>query len=92
MARNPMKNLHLPLPESVYSQLQAEARRTGRPFTALVREAVDQWLADLQRRRVHEAILRYAREAGGTADDLDSELEAAGVEHLLDTVGRRIAR
>jgi predicted DNA-binding protein len=92
MPRAPMKNLHLPLPDSVYSRLQTEAQRTGRPSTALAREAVEQWLAELHRSQLHEAILDYAREAGGTAEDLDSELEAAGVEHLLETERRRTAR
>ena len=85
MTRSAIKNMHLPLPESVYARLRAEALRTRRPATSLVREAVDQWLADLQRRQVHEAIVDYAREAGGTTDDLDPELEAAGIHHLLAT-------
>lgn len=78
-----MKNMHLPLPEPVYARLRAEARRAGRPATALVREAVDQWLADIHRRRLHEAILSYAGAAGGTTDDLGPELEALGIDHLL---------
>jgi hypothetical protein len=32
-----------------------------------------------------EALADYARRAGGPADDLDPELEAAGIDHLLAT-------
>ena len=33
MTRVAMKNMHLPLPESVYDRLRVEAQRTGRPAT-----------------------------------------------------------
>src|SRR5438105_3468654 len=83
--RATMKNMRLPLPESVYARLRAEARRTRRPATELAREAIDQWLAELQRRQVREAILNYTSDADGTTDDLDPELEAAGIDQLLAT-------
>lgn len=92
MPRTPMENLHLPLPESVYACLQAEARRAGRPSTVLVREAVDLWLADLRRRRLDEAIQSYADGAAGTTDDLDPELEAAEVDHAIALHGRQHPR
>lgn len=88
MPRFPLKNLHVPLPEPLHRRLRAEAERAQRPVTALAREAIDCWLAEQQRRLVHEAIQAYALGAGGTADDLDGPLEAAAVEHLRD-VGHR---
>ena len=86
MPRTDMKNLHVPLPELLYQRLCAEAKRAHRPVTVLAREAIDRWLAEKHRASIHEAISAYAREVGGTRDDFDTELEAAGVEHWLATV------
>lgn len=83
MLRGGMKNLHVPLPDALYRRLRAEAERSGRPATDLAREAIAAWLAEQERLVTHQAIAAYAQETAGTADDLDTELEAAGVEHLL---------
>lgn len=82
MPKTDMKNLHVPLPQPLYRRLRAEAKRAQRPATALAREAIDLWLAQQYRAAVHEAISTYARRVAGTSDDLDAEMEAAGVEHL----------
>lgn len=37
------------------------------------------------RQRRHEELLAFAKEFGGTELDLNEELEAAAVEHLLET-------
>ncbi len=84
-----MKNLHVPLPEPLYKRLRTEAERAQRPTTELAREAIDRWLADQQRRLLHDAIRIYARETAGTRDDLDKEMESAAVEHLAAADGRR---
>jgi len=55
------------------------------PATTVAREAIDFWLRQLQRKIRHDAIAAYAAEAAGTALDLDTGLEAAGVEHLAET-------
>ena len=78
-----MRNIHVPLPEPAYTMLREEAKRTGRPATVLVREAVEDWLRD--RRRAEVA--RYAAEYGGTEADLDPDLEAASIESLLGAEG-----
>ena len=80
-----MKNFHLPLPERTYEGLRVEAERTGVPSTALAREAVDSWLRQQYRKARHEAIATYAAEMAGTHLDLDSDLESAGIEHLVNT-------
>jgi hypothetical protein len=80
-----MKNFHLPLPEDTYARLRAEAERTQVPATALAREAIDLWLRQQLRKARYDAIAAYAKEMAGTSSDLDAELEAAGIEHLLDT-------
>lgn len=83
MPRAPLKNLHVPLPEPLYRRLRAEAERARRPGTHLAREAIERWLAEQQRRLLHDAIQTYARETAGTRDDLDGEMEAAAIGHLL---------
>ena len=80
-----MKNFHVPLAEDLYEQLRSEAERSKTPATALAREAIDFWLRQRRRRTRHDAIAAYAAEAAGTPADLDRDLEAAGVEHLLSS-------
>jgi len=78
-----MKNFHLPLPDPVYTRLREESERSRVPATTLAREAIDAWLRHQERQARHRAIAEYAAEMAGTQFDLDAELEAAGVEHLL---------
>ena len=78
-----MKNFHLPLPERTYTDLRAEAERTGVPATTLARDAVDSWLRQQHRKARHEAIAAYAAQMAGTNLDLDTDLESAGIEHLV---------
>ena len=40
------------------------------------------------RKERHDAISAYAEEFGGTSVDLDPELEAAGIEHLVKLRGK----
>jgi hypothetical protein len=80
-----MKNFHLPLPELTYAHLRAEAERTQVPATALAREAIDWWLRERVREARHHSIAAYAAEMAGTDLDLDPDLEAAAMEHLLRT-------
>jgi len=78
-----MRNFHLPLPEEVYRDLREEAVRTSRPATALARQAIELWLRHRRKVARHEAIAAFAAENAGSPLDLDSELEAASLEHLL---------
>ncbi len=79
-----MKNFHLPLPEDTYALLRAEADRMQVPATTLAREAVDSWLRQQLRKVRQEAIAAYATEVAGTSFDLDTDLESAAIENLLD--------
>jgi len=78
-----MPNFHVPLPDNVYRDLREEAARSSRPATALVRQAIEQWLHERRRVARHEAIAAFAVENAGGPLDLDTELETASVEHLL---------
>ena len=85
-----MKNFHLPLPDETYADLRAEAARAQVPATALAREAIDWWLREQLRKARHDRIAAYAAEIAGTDLDLDPDLEAAGIEHLVKA--RRTAK
>jgi hypothetical protein len=80
-----MKNFHLPLPEPTYTLLRAEAERTQVPATTLAREAIDSWLKSQARKARHDRIASYAAKMAGTGLDLDSALEAAAINHLVNT-------
>lgn len=76
------RNFHLPLPEPLYRRLRAESRRSGRPATRVVREALERHLREQERLAVHEAIVEYAVEMAGTGADLDEDLQEASLESL----------
>ena len=76
------KNFHLPLPEGLYERLRSEAQRSKTPATRLVRKALECFLAERERQAVHDAVVEYATRMAGTPEDLDEELEAAGLESL----------
>lgn len=40
------------------------------------------WLEEQDKLALHEQIASYAEEMAGTCDDLDEQLEVAGLEHL----------
>ena len=83
MLKTAMKNLHVPLPETLYLELRAEADRERRPATEVARQAIDDWLAERKRKQIYDALQEYARKMAGTGVDLDPELEASGIECLL---------
>jgi hypothetical protein len=81
-------NLHVPLPEELHEKLRAEARKSGQPATELAREGI-RLLLDLRRREaIHAEIAKYAETVAGSRADLDEDLEAAAVRHLLESEER----
>jgi metal-responsive CopG/Arc/MetJ family transcriptional regulator len=84
MSTATLKNLHVPLPDELNRELRAEAKRSGQPATELAREAIRNLLEHRKRETLHSEIAAYATAVAGTQQDLDSDLEAASVEHLLD--------
>ncbi|HVA93151.1 MAG TPA: hypothetical protein VNL71_25305 [Chloroflexota bacterium] len=81
-SKEAVRNFHVPLPEQLYQHLKAEAAHSQRSANALAREAIAVWLATQERIRLDREVLDYATALAGTADDLDPELEAAGLELL----------
>lgn len=79
-----MKNFHLPLPEGTYTELRAAANRCRQPTTKLAREAIELWLRQNRKAARHDAIAAFAAACAGTPMDLDPDLEAASVEHLVE--------
>ena len=84
MKKIPLRNFHVPLSEELYKQLRAEADRSQQSATALARDAIAWWLQQRQQAALDESIRAYAAQGAGTSVDLDQELEAASVDHLLD--------
>ena len=78
------RNFHVPLPEEMHTALRDEAAKSGRPATALAREAIEAFLRRRQKIALHESIASYARTQAGTRSDLDPELERAAIERLID--------
>ena len=78
-----MKNFHLPLPDETYAGLRTAAERSKLPATVLAREAIAWWLRQEARRIRHAEVAAYASEMAGTSLDLDPDMEAAGIEHLV---------
>lgn len=76
------RNFHVPLPDDLYLALQAEAARAKKPANAVARDAIVQWLESRHQARIDAAVQVYATTVAGTAEDLDVELEAAGLELL----------
>lgn len=77
-----MKNFHVPLPDETYDRIRVAAGRSEVPATVLAREAIDHWVRQQPRKARHDAIAAYAAETAGTSLDLDTDLEAAGIEYL----------
>jgi predicted transcriptional regulator len=77
-------NLHVLLDEDLHRRLHSAATRKQRPATTLARDAIRRWVEEEERAVRHAGIAAYAAASAGTGDDLDPELEASAVEHLLD--------
>jgi len=77
-----LSNFHVPLPPDLHEMLRDEAERSGMPATALAREALQSWLTQRRRQRLHEEIAAWAKDHAGTDLDLDKDLERAGLELL----------
>jgi hypothetical protein len=74
------KNFHLPLPEELYDELRLCAREVDQPATRFAQELMRAGLEDWRRARRRKAIAAYAQQAAGSSEDLDPELERAGIQ------------
>ena len=79
-----MRNFHLPLPDAIYNDLREEAARSSQPATAIARQAIELWLRHRRKVARHRAIAAFAAKHAGSTLDLDPQLEAASIEHLMD--------
>jgi hypothetical protein len=77
------KTLRLLLPKALYTELRSAAREARWPTTRfaqeLVRAGLDQW----RRTRRRQEIAAYARQVAGSSEDLNPELERAGIKSLV---------
>lgn len=88
MAAASHRNFHVPLSTETYRALRSEADRRRRAATALVREAVEDWLERRRTEKLHTDIAEYAARHAGTPADLDEALEAAGMDALVGKSGK----
>jgi predicted transcriptional regulator len=77
-----LANFHLPLPPDLRRMLHEEAAHSGLPATAIAREALQSWLIQRRKQRLHDEIAAWAEESAGTCLDLDEDLEQAGLDAL----------
>ena len=60
--------------------LVRHAKSSGESATALARAAVEKLVWELEREAIRAQVAAYAAELAGTDQDLDPELEEAGLE------------
>jgi hypothetical protein len=77
-------NFHVPLTGDLHRALREEAARSGQAATEIAREAIRELLKKRRKKAVAREIAAYASKTGGGTQDLDTDLEAASVEHLID--------
>jgi hypothetical protein len=77
------KNFHLPLPEELHDELRLAAREVDQPATRFAQELMRAGLDDWRRARRRQQIAAYARQMAGSSEDLDPELERAGIQSLV---------
>jgi predicted transcriptional regulator len=82
------RNFHIPLPDETYQELRKAAEASKRPATQLVRDAIEHWLHQQRKNALQREIETYAQEHAGGRFDLDPDLEASGVDCLIQE-GRR---
>ncbi len=79
------KNFHVPLPDDTYLALREAAERLKKPATQIVRDVVESWIKEWKKEILRQELVAYVETNAGSRYDLDPELEAAGVDHLLKT-------
>jgi len=72
------------MPSDLHGELRRVAASLGKTSTAVAREAIEEYLRRLQKQATDQAIQEWAREVAGTGYDLDTGLEDATIEFLLD--------
>jgi hypothetical protein len=88
MSVSKQKNFHVPLSNDTYLALRAAAHVTGRPATQIARNLIESWLKERKKELLNQELAAYVQENAGSRFDIDPELEAAGIEHLIKKKGR----
>jgi len=82
------RNFHLPLPEDLYDELRSAAREAAQPATRFAQQLMRAGLEDWRRARRRLEVAVYARQIAGSTEDLDPELEHAGIRTLRAALDR----
>lgn len=78
-----IRNFHLPLPEALYDELRSAAKDADQPATRFAQQLMRTGLDEWRRTRRRQAIAAYAKQAAGSRDDLDPDLERAAIDVLV---------
>jgi hypothetical protein len=66
-----------------YKQLRTAATAVDQPATKFAQELVQVGLDEWRRARQRQQIAAYAQQVAGSSEDLDPELEHAGIKTLV---------
>jgi hypothetical protein len=84
-----LRSLHLSLPSGIYEEIQAESRKLGLPAAVVASQILGEGMRKRHHQKIREKIIEYARRRAGTPADLDTAFEAAGVESLARSEGKK---
>lgn len=79
-----MKSVVLTLPDHVHTEIERAAQRERKAAPELIVDVVANWLATRAAPDTERQLREYVRVAAGTTEDLDLDLEVAGIESLLE--------
>ena len=79
-----MKRIMLTFPDEVHGEIERAAQCERKAAPELIVDVVANWLAQRAAPDPEPQLTEYVQLVAGTSDDLDSDLEAAGIESLLN--------
>ncbi len=79
-----MKSVLLTLPDNVHNEIERAAKSARKAAPELIVDVVENWLATRATPDTERQLKDYVQVVAGTREDLDPDLEAVGVESLLE--------
>lgn len=79
-----MKSVVLTLPDDVHTAVERAAQLERKAAPELIVDVVANWLATRATPDTERQLTEYVQVVAGTRDDLDPDLETAGIESLLE--------
>jgi len=79
-----MKSVVLTLPDDVHTAVERAAQLERKAAPELIVDVVANWLATRATPDTERQLTEYVQVVAGTMDDIDPDLETAGIESLLE--------